>query len=156
MKVIFLDVDGVLNCWPNDHVSEPEKHEMLHNDLIARYLDICKKTGAETVISSSWRHNGRGLRALKAAGITYIGTTISMMTERFKWKEANPDKTSIEFMERGKEIQFWLDEHPEVTRFCIIDDDSDMLPTQKHFKTDMLQGSLTQEIADQIVEYMNT
>lgn len=31
---------------------------------------------------------------------------------------------------RGEEIQEWLDEHPEVEDYAILDDDSDMLPEQ--------------------------
>ena len=31
---------------------------------------------------------------------------------------------------RGEEIQDWLDNHPEVEDYAILDDDSDMLPEQ--------------------------
>lgn len=35
---------------------------------------------------------------------------------------------------RGDEIAEWLSRHPEVTKYAIIDDDSDMLPEQMpHF-----------------------
>jgi hypothetical protein len=33
-------------------------------------------------------------------------------------------------MIRGEEIKAWLHQHPEVTRYAIVDDDSDMLPEQ--------------------------
>ena len=31
---------------------------------------------------------------------------------------------------RGEEIKTWLEHHPEVENYVIIDDDSDMLPEQ--------------------------
>jgi hypothetical protein len=34
-------------------------------------------------------------------------------------------------VERGHEIQDWLDKHKEVTNYVIIDDDNDMLDTQR-------------------------
>ena len=34
---------------------------------------------------------------------------------------------------RGEQIAEWLERHPEVTRYAIIDDDSDMLDEQKEF-----------------------
>lgn len=56
---------------------------------------------------------------------------------------------------RGDEIQAWLDAHPEVTKYAILDDDCDMLPSQLHsfFRTDVAQG-LTQEIADRVEQHL--
>ena len=35
--------------------------------------------------------------------------------------------------ERGHEIQYWLDIHPEVTNYVILDDDNDFLDTQQKY-----------------------
>lgn len=62
----------------------------------------------------------------------------------------------VDFMERGKEIEEWLSINPYgVTKYCILDDDSDMLPHQKHFKTSFEEGGLTEEIAQQVIKYLN-
>jgi hypothetical protein len=37
----------------------------------------------------------------------------------------------IDEVERGHEVQYWLDEHPEVERYVILDDDNDFLPHQR-------------------------
>ena len=57
---------------------------------------------------------------------------------------------------RGHEIQEWLDKHPEVTRYAILDDDSDMLPEQmpNFFKT-TFQNGLIEDIAKKVTEHLN-
>ena len=58
---------------------------------------------------------------------------------------------------RGDEIQEWLDEHPEVEKYAIIDDDDDMLPEQEEnfFQTDFQTG-LTDEIAKKVIKHLNS
>jgi hypothetical protein len=51
---------------------------------------------------------------------------------------------------RGEEIEAWLAAHPEVEVCAILDDDSDMLPHQPHFKTCFFRGGLTERIARQV------
>ena len=51
---------------------------------------------------------------------------------------------------RGKEIKKWLDEHPKVGRYVILDDDSfDILPEQKPF---LIQTDWAAGIEDEDVE----
>jgi hypothetical protein len=47
MKVIFLDIDGVLNTNSNKEIS---------NDKLKLLSELVSKTGAEVVLSSSWRY----------------------------------------------------------------------------------------------------
>ncbi len=57
---------------------------------------------------------------------------------------------------RGNEIQEWLDRHPEVEKYAILDDDIDMLHTQmpNFFKTNW-STSVTPEIIDNIKKHFN-
>ena len=56
---------------------------------------------------------------------------------------------------RGHEIQLWLDEHPEVRRYAILDDDDDMLEHQTpNFFQASCETGLTEELADRIVAHM--
>ena len=48
-KVIFLDVDGVLN---SNRSTEPTIAE----DMVKRLAHIARKTGASIILSSSWRY----------------------------------------------------------------------------------------------------
>jgi hypothetical protein len=47
---------------------------------------------------------------------------------------------------RGEEIEAWLALHPEVQVYAILDDESDMLAHQPHFKTSFFGGGLTESI----------
>ena len=55
---------------------------------------------------------------------------------------------------RGMEIQEWLDRHPEVTHYAIVDDNADMLPHQWLFQTTFERG-LTAEITEAIIAHLN-
>lgn len=52
------------------------------------------------------------------------------------------DSTPVLNGRRGHEIAHWLAAHPEVTTWAIVDDDSDMLPEQRHrfVQTDFSDG----------------
>jgi len=104
-KVVFLDVDGVLNCT-NTFSTQilPDKIQ-----LVQRLLS---RTNAVVVISSSWRDPPARRRfliqVLEKNGISvdcFVGQT--------------PD---ITFIERNQEIEQWLDAHPGVEHFCVLDD----------------------------------
>jgi hypothetical protein len=95
----------------------PQKWEWLSN--------WCNETGTKICVSSVWKHHfgkedyastpERWEDALVKLGFkpgTYVGITGRRRTLR------------------GEEIQDWLDAHPEVEDYVILDDDSDMLPEQ--------------------------
>jgi hypothetical protein len=49
----------------------------------------------------------------------------------------------------------WLTDHPEVTRYAIVDDNSDFHAFQPLFQT-LWQIGITDEIANQITDYLNS
>ena len=58
MKLIFLDIDGVLVMWKSmeDYKPEPPMyHPRFDKSCVAALNDLIKRTGAEIFISSSWR-----------------------------------------------------------------------------------------------------
>ena len=115
MKVIFLDIDGVLNLYCE---SRDEYGCCFHSHLVDNLRRLIDKTGAKIVISSTWRFSGlvimkemwekRNLPG-EVVGITpnfmiHYGTTLC----------------------RGKEISAYLEENPEIESYVILDDDTDM------------------------------
>jgi hypothetical protein len=118
MKIIFLDIDGVLNSIDSMialHGCNESKLDPISVGLLKR---LCADTDAKIVISSTWR---RG-RATK----DFID-----IFAKYNWPDAPViSRTPVLDTERGFEIQEWLDSHPEVTDFVILDDDSDMLDSQ--------------------------
>lgn len=143
MKVIFLDYDGVLNKDRTPFREKDGQYIMAEDELVYRLNLIVDRTDAELVLSSSWRHQREWRAIMKASGI-------------FK---PFLDKTSIDGneLQRGAQIAAWLVNHPEVTKYAILDDFDDDL-TKLHggnfFKTTTAFG-LTQEIADAVERHLS-
>ena len=55
MDVIFLDIDGVLNCTGKKTELTPEGYNGIEDELIENVREIVSQTRAEIVLSSSWR-----------------------------------------------------------------------------------------------------
>lgn len=142
-KVIFLDIDGVLNC-ASDFTGKTNK--ILNKNMISRLNVIKKATGAKCVLSSSWRKSTAHAKFLKKHGVPYFDMTPTDIR--------GPNLGS--YIERGKEIDAWLKKHPEVINYVILDDNGDMLEEQKPFfvQTDWKTG-LLQEHVDKTIEILN-
>lgn len=130
MKVLFLDIDGVLNSTKTCVAFGGYPHEL--NQLAAfdvaaiRLIQrLCDSAGVQVVLSSAWRKSYPAAEVGKALGLPIIDST--------------PSHTDGH---RGGEIKAWLDAHPEAKGYAIIDDDSDMLGEQLPFfvKTDADEG----------------
>jgi len=136
MNVIFLDIDGVL-CTHRQHVAKGHKGLMSMLDPVALcFLErLCKDHKVKIVISSTWRLGTDYFffdNVFSASGYSHID---------FVYPDyCTKQLTGI----RGLEIEEWLSRHPEVQKYCIIDDDSDMLDYQLPFfvQTDALNGML--------------
>ena len=131
MKALFLDIDGVLN-----HLNSPKRNGIwvIDPENVKHLNSICASIpDLIIVLSSTWRFpHAKGRvdinKELKDAG--YTGPEITEMTT-----------LSTRDAFRGQEIQAWLDEHPEVDSFIILDDDSDMLHLEPRLiQTDFYKG----------------
>lgn len=114
MRVVFLDIDGVLNSvlYDRNRTQEDGNIDVSRLPLLRRIL---QETGAQVVLSSSWRKHwdrepslcdgiGRELeRTFQGAGIPLF------------------DKTPVAGS-RAEEISLWLKAHPQVTQYVILDD----------------------------------
>ena len=89
IKIIFLDVDGVLNSLEGsppvlDNVSTNIEDDLyvLEDDKVKLLKHIVSKTKAEIVVSSTWRNNASSLsrltRKLKEFGMDIIGCTVQL------------------------------------------------------------------------------
>lgn len=159
MKVVFLDIDGVLNN-PASFLANPEKEHPLY-DMSERCFDgecvkqlqrILAETGAVMVMSSSWRMFFPIAQvALIRAGLP--GCIDWTRQAKFTSKRGHNVKWWIEdWMEPGR-----MDgEHLPIESYVILDDSSDFLDEQKPFfvNTDGQVG-LTREDADRAIEILN-
>lgn len=143
MKILFLDIDGVLNSQrffntlPHGFTTT-RSDEILDPEAIDRLNKIIRETGAKIVVSSSWRI-GLSLVELqillKDHGVE--GEVIGMTPSINK-------KGRV----RGDEIQAWLNDHLEVIDFVILDDDSDM----RHLMPALVKTSHNEGLLDVHVE----
>lgn len=125
MKVIFLDIDGVLNSQQeaiSQNVKGTFDYEGLSRVGIGLLRKLVELTGAKIVLSSTWRSDGVG--------------AIAGAFDAHGWRGIVLHKTIVGVTphlscNRGGEIGDYLSTHPEITNYVIIDDDSDMLDSQK-------------------------
>lgn len=119
MRVIFLDIDGVLNSAAYDR-GKRELDGNIDPTRLPLLRRIADEGGAEIVLSSTWRHYwdrdpdectrvGAELdRVFREAGLAIYGKTPTL--------EGRVDAV------RPHEIRAWLVDHPDVESFVIIDD----------------------------------
>lgn len=111
MKVIFLDIDGVLN---SDEYFDKIKNlniEGIESEIDVGKIKLLKnamdETGARVVLTSSWRYtrNAQKLKKLLSNYDIYVDSTPFMQNER------------------GLEIKKYLSEHYDIEDYVIVDDE---------------------------------
>jgi hypothetical protein len=134
MKVIFLDIDGVLNSASTPN---PRRFPYIVDDrLLARFRELVRKTGATVVPSSTWRVDPVGRLAANLYEVPF--------------DDVCPDMPGAP---RCEEMQSWLQQHPEVIRYAVLDDDDDCLDELPLFQPSSKTG-LTDEVAYGIDEFL--
>ncbi|ARU04736.1 hypothetical protein CCO03_08650 [Comamonas serinivorans] len=128
-KILFLDVDGVLNSVKSCAALGGYPHELTSRegfDWIAIKLlqRLCDSSGVQIVMSSAWRAWNKPEDFAKAFDLPVIDSTPRLHTKR------------------GEEIQAWLDANDDIEAYVILDDDSDMLDSQQErfIKTNAKEG----------------
>lgn len=123
MKVIFLDFDGVLNSSASFIMETRKRKALPKGTLCPVNQTLCyvccsnfqyvleHAPDAKIVISSTWRQIF-DLDWLRAK-LTSYGIDGSRVIDETPHTFSGP---------RGREINLWLEDHPEVTDYVIIDD----------------------------------
>lgn len=125
MKAIFLDFDGVLNVIPQGH---DDFGGIFHPEFVENLKRIIEETGAKLIISSSWRHMGLEKLHMMWEHRGYPGEIIGITPDL--WRNVVGEDFH-EKMQRGHEIQAILDQYYQITDYVILDDDDDMLISQR-------------------------
>ena len=143
MNVIFLDINGVLDT--------NENMDIIDHGNLSRLKQLIDMFDAKVVISSSLintfyltGHYSKLLQGiidtLLESGIDVVGIT--------------PQGGS-----REEEIKMYIDNHPEISNYCILDDDYDMESLKEHLvklPTQMNDGQkgFTQEYLDKAISIL--
>lgn len=125
MKIIFLDIDGVLNVASNEW---DEHGAIFHKGFVENLNKIIKETGAKIVISSTWRFSGLDKMISMWIDRKLPGEVIDITPDLSRVSEFGSLKY-YSSVKRGAEIENWINSNPDV-RYVIIDDDKDMLDNQ--------------------------
>lgn len=150
MKVLFLDVDGVLND-PYTPRRNPRGNMGVDQDKVEWLRRVIIATGANIVLSSTWRR----IDTLREALREQVGPEIHARFIGCTPILESRDGSGIWVAKvRGDEIQAWLNEHPEVAKFAIVDDDADMAHLTSHLiQTDGRYG-MSEKDADHLIEWL--
>lgn len=162
MKIIFLDIDGVLNSdiwYKSQKLDESAKNALLHHlDPHAVHLlnKIVSKTKAKIVLSTTWRLH-YSIEAIQKIFIEkgFTGDIIGKTPDL-----VNSNDNFI----RGNEILKWCKDNENIIgkkyynfkSYAIIDDKNDMLYWHKNnfFQTDRYCG-LTPSKASEIIKFFS-
>lgn len=150
MKVIFLDVDGVMNSYQN---------EWLDLKCVDNLHMIVQATDANVVITSSWRDgwfkeaDKKKLVSPEMASLEKAMQDLGMEI----YDKTRPQLAGVMDF-RGNQIKDYLEENPEINNFVIIDDL--YFPDFGQFDdrlvlTDFDDGGLTVEKAQEAIYILN-
>lgn len=128
-KVIFLDIDGVLNSnfWNADHQMEISDGTLIDIEKIQLLGKLVRNTKAKIILHSGWKFwfdaNLKPLRKesehlqrlLQQEGLIIAGITPDHSTEEIRRSR----KFSLV---KAGEILAWLEKHREVDKWIVIDD----------------------------------
>lgn len=157
MKIIFLDIDGVLNVNPTER---DQWGAIFKIHLVNHLRRIIEATGAKIVISSTWKDSGLKelQRMWKERDLPgeVIAVTPYSNTRYVKFARDFDEQNIEEILEspRGAEIDWTLQFYPSDTKYVIIDDCvAGMLYGQRNNIIHTPVG-LTEELANKAIEIL--
>ena len=148
MKVLFLDVDGVLTNFPYLlllYHKEQRKiipEEQIDPNCMRQLKRIVEETNVKIVLSSSLR-------------MTSFYETLMKVFHDYNLEIY--DKTPYIEGKRGEEIRTWLKDHPEVESFAILDDKqfSDFYELSKYLvQTSYHETGLNEKKSDEVIHLL--
>jgi hypothetical protein len=154
MKIIFLDIDGVLYTSSYHEYlvlnRKPERDKygyIFDPNTVENFNEIIEKTEAKIVISSTWKRHGldkirkifneRGIKG-EIIGLTPTSTIDDL------------------FFCRGEEIEHWLSYNGLPEKFVVIDDQSlgEGYDKWKGFFKTKFKDGITNKIKNNIINYL--
>ena len=185
-KIIFLDIDGVMNsqkrllqlhkAYKKGQCTREyfnQQKALPYKQTLSALKYIVDKTQAKIVLTSVWRKNEEKVALLNTLFKDYgfqiydstcCGVYLSTV-EKLNFKKDNchfkyeESKTNLEYTtDRGAEIAVWLNEHPNVQNFVILDDDVADIKgyyPKNQVKTKYYKDALNMKCAKKAVKILN-
>lgn len=151
MKIIFLDIDGVLNYQGSSFLDET---------CLKNLKYIVGKTGAKIVVISTWRvcldddYLKKYVSSPNSELLKYGRLFEEVFTNELKWIDIAPDLNE----RRSEEVELWLGTHPDVESFVILDDFN--CQYDKYYPNNWVRPSyyldgLNRQLAEKTVRILN-
>ena len=166
MKILFLDIDGVLNMFGESFRSFKRDSNPLEDILIRRLEYILENVpNLNVVISSSWRQDEL-ISSLLKYEFKYINRIIGRTPRAYQDGFNENTKTYIvKRSNRGEQIAAYLDEIKEETniiKYLVIDDEiydiversEPCIPIEHVFEIDMNEGLSNKDVL-LCIDYFN-
>lgn len=156
MKILFLDIDGVLNCKSSR--SRCGKYIGIDNNKLSLLKDIIDRTGAVIVLISTWKYGWQKLKANKYKQ-DELANYLDKKFKKFGLEvyDKTPDKVADCYLSRGEGVLHFLN-GSGAEGYVILDNfqfDYDGCGlTDNYVKTDNSIG-LTHENANKAIEILN-
>lgn len=156
MKIIFLDIDGVLNT--DKSRSRCGTVVGIDNDKLLRLKKIVDETNAKIVLVSTWKEHWERLQSRKI----YQDELADYLDRKFKRVglpvyDKTPSKFDCEYLSRGEGIVEYTYGR-KIESFVIIDDyqfDYDRCGLTDYFVKTNQSSGLTDEKAQRAIEILN-
>lgn len=143
MKVLFLDIDGVLNLWP-----KPRRTGIFDKTACINLEFLLNKVpDSNIVVSSTWR--SKGLDKMKEI-LQSNGIDPRRVVDVTGHEQSKDHKDH-----RGYQVELWLERHPDVKSFAIVDDNTDFVPLMHKLVKTNKYGGLTQSKVEKLIELLN-
>lgn len=151
-KVIFLDVDGVLNCCDTEARS-PMGFIGIGDRQMKCLKKVVDSTGAKIVLTSTWKSEWDIDPKKCEEDGAYLNSVFR------EYGLSIRDKTEDYVSDRGAGIVRYLKAHPEIASWVVLDDDIfgdydeyGIMPHLVH--TSFGYDGLTDSLADQAIELL--
>lgn len=118
MNILFLDYDGVVNnvLWNSDGTKAsygyPSDNKVNDFQAVQWVSEFCQKMNYKIVVTSTWRKKPNYKECLVNGGLRK-GIEILGCTDVFE-----------ENASRGSEITKYLEDHPDIENWLVVDDES--------------------------------
>jgi len=129
MKVIFLDIDGVLNSnfWNDTHQKEISDGTLIDEEKVILLGQLIRNTNAKIVLHSGWKFwFNSEIKPLRREAEELISM---LEKEGIKIYDVTPDYTTEEIRKskkfslvKAREILAWISQHDNIEKWIVIDD----------------------------------
>ncbi len=159
MKVIFLDIDGVLNTY--DTRKTVAGYNFVEDNLVQMLKQLVARTGAKLVLSSTWREGWAMIEHPEEFPKVSQADIRLFEALREKLQEYGMELTDYTpiFGTRGQEIDYWLQHGAQepVEAFVILDDMSgrELRPHSRYLVQTGMSSGLMQHHIEKAVAILN-